>query len=110
MAEENKILDILSKCTGFEWDEHNSNKNWVKHRVSPSESEQTFFNVPLIISDDAEHSSTEKRYYSLGSTDQKRYLFIIFTIRNHKIRVISVRDMNRKERKEYESHKENTKF
>jgi len=110
MTEEDKILDILSKCTGFEWDEHNSNKNWIKHRVTPSECEQAFFNVPLLISDDTEHSFIEKRYYALGYTDKKRYLFIVFTIRNKKIRVISVRDMNRKERKEYEFHKENTKI
>jgi len=110
MAEENKILDILSKCTGFEWDGHNFNKNWIKHRVSPSECEQAFFNIPLLISDDTEHSSAEKRCYALGFTDKKRYLFIVFTIRNKKIRVISVRDMNKKERKEYELHKENTKI
>jgi uncharacterized DUF497 family protein len=109
MPEGKNKLDILLKCTGFEWDEHNSNKIWIKHRVSPSECEQVFFNIPLIISDDTEHSVLENRYYALGCTDEKRNLFIVFTIRNLKIRVISARDMNRKERKEYESHKENTK-
>jgi uncharacterized DUF497 family protein len=110
MAEENDKLDILSKCTGFEWDEHNSNKIWIKHHVSPSECEQTFFNIPLMFFDDIDHSVVEKRYYALGRTDEIKYLFIAFTLRNQKIRVISARDMNRKERKEYEFHKENTKI
>ena len=110
MAEENSKLDILSKCIGFEWNEHNSNKIWNKHNVSPSECEQAFLNIPLMIFDDAEHSFAEKRYYALGFTDGKKYLFIVFTVRNQKIRVISARDMNRKERKEYEFHKEDTKI
>ena len=110
MAEENSKLDILSKCIDFEWVELNSNKIWNKHNVSPSECEQAFFNIPLVIFDDTEHSFAEKRYYALGFTDGKKYLFIVFTVRNQKIRVISARDMNRKERKEYEFHKEDTKI
>jgi|SRR5450759_1382987 uncharacterized DUF497 family protein len=110
MREENNKLDILLKCIGFEWDENNSNKIWTKHHVSPSECEQAFLNIPLIIFDDTKHSFSEKRYYALGATDGKKYLFIVCTIRNQKIRVISARDMNRKERKEYELHKENTKI
>lgn len=110
MREENNKLDILLKCIGFEWDENNSNKIWTKHHVSPSECEQTFLNIPIIIFDDIDHSVVEKRYYALGCTDGIKYLFIVFTLRNQKIRVISARDMNRKERKEYEFHKENTKI
>lgn len=110
MTEEKDKLDVLSKSIGSEWDEHNSNKIWIKHHVSPSECEQTFFNVPLIIFDDIDHSAIEKRYYALGCTDGTKYLFIAFTLRNKKIRVISARNMNRKERKEYEFHKEDTKI
>jgi uncharacterized DUF497 family protein len=110
VTEEKDKLDVLSKSIGFEWDEHNSNKIWIKHHVSPSECEQTFFNVPLIIFDDIDHSAIEKRYYALGCTDGTKYLFIAFTLRNKKIRVISARNMNRKERKEYEFHKEDTKI
>lgn len=54
------------------------------------------------------HSSHEKRYYALGHTGMKRLLFVVFTIRNNHIRVISARDMNRKEKKEYRSHEEKT--
>lgn len=99
-------FDLLLKCTGFEWDEHNTNKIWLKHKVLPSESEQVFFNRPLVVADDVKHSSQEKRYYALGNTDAKRLLFVVFTIRGNQIRVISARDMNRKEKKEYITYEE----
>jgi len=88
---------------GFDWDEGNAEKNWIKHRVSPSESEQVFFNRPLFISADTKHSKEERRYYVLGQTNEDRLLFISFTIRNRLIRVISARDMSRKERRIYTS-------
>ena len=90
--------EILSQCVGFEWDKGNVNKNWLKHKVSPAECEQIFFNHPLVVQDDIAHSKTEKRFYALGRTDSKRNLFIAFTVRNKHIRVISARDMSRKER------------
>jgi uncharacterized DUF497 family protein len=92
---------ILSQCEGFEWDDGNINKNWLKHKVSPAECEQMFFNRPLIIQDDTEHSEVENRFYALGRTDSKRTLFIAFTVRDKRIRVISARDMSRKEREVY---------
>ena len=98
------IFDLLKKCTGFEWDAHNAEKNWQKHRVMPSECEQIFFNRPLVVADDVKHSEKESRFYALGHTDGSRVLFVVFAVRRDKIRVISARDMNRKERKVYESH------
>lgn len=96
------LKDIFSSCIGFQWDEANSEKNWTKHRVSPFECEQIFFNQPLIVSQDIADSQSENRYYVLGQTDSGRSLFVVFTIRQHWIRVISARDMNWKERKVYE--------
>jgi len=102
-------INLLLKCTGFQWDEHNTDKIWLKHKVLPSECEQLFFNLPFVVADDVKHSSQEKRYYALGHTDAKRLLFVVFTIRGDHIRVISARDMNRREKKEYKTHeKENT--
>ena len=92
---------LLSECQGFEWDEANVEKNWRTHGVSPGEAEQVFFNKPLVVSDDPKHSQEEQRHYALGRTDQGRLLFIAFTVRNDNIRVISARDMSRKERKIY---------
>jgi uncharacterized DUF497 family protein len=90
--------EILSQCIGFEWDKGNSDKNWLKHEVSPSECERIFFNQPLVIQDDITRSKAEKRFYALGRTDSRRTLFIAFTVRNSFIRVISARDMSRKKR------------
>ena len=92
---------IISDCTGFEWDEGNFLKNWEKHGVTASECEQVFFNLPLVTGEDRKHSLHESRYYAIGHTDKGRYLFIVFTIRKNLIRVISARNMNRKERKAY---------
>lgn len=91
----------LSQCEGFDWDEGNINKNWIKHKVSPAECEQMLFNRPLVIQNDRKHSEVEKRFYALGRTDSKRNLFIAFTVRNKRIRVISARDMSRKEKEVY---------
>ena len=95
--------DVLARCKGFEWDEGNLVKNWEKHQVSASECEQIFFNQPLVTSTDPEHSAQEVRFFALGHTDGGRLLFVVFTVREHRIRVISARDMSRRERKVYEA-------
>ena len=96
------IYKKLQACTGFQWDRHNIQKNWEKHDVSPVESEQAFFKKPLIIVKDVQHSQEEDRFYALGKTDQDRRLFVAFTIGKKLIRVISSRDMHKKEGKIYE--------
>jgi uncharacterized DUF497 family protein len=102
---------VLANCTGFDWDEGNSDKNLISHQVSDSECEEVFFNRPLIVADDKKHSIAEKRYYVFGRTDADRYLFIAFTIRNNLIRVITARDMNNKETTRYhEKIKRNSKI
>jgi len=93
---------LLLSCTGFDWDDGNIHKNWIKHKVTPPECEQIFFNHPLIILNDIQHSENENRYYALGQTNTNRLLFIAFTIRKNLIRVISARDMHKKERRVYE--------
>ena len=92
---------IIANCTGFEWNEGNLDKNWYLHQVTNSECEEVFFNVPLIIAPDAKHSQKEQRFYALGQTDADRWLFVAFTIRNDLIRVISARDMNKRETRKY---------
>jgi len=99
--------EIISRCIGFDWDDGNLLKNWEKHAVSASECEQVFFNHPLVISPDVGHSNYEVRFYTLGKSDSEKYLFIVFTVRNNLIRIISARDMNRKERRAYEHRAKN---
>ena len=91
----------LSSLAGFEWDEGNYLKNWLKHQVSASECEEVFFNLPLLLTDDPKHSEIEPRYYVLGQTNNKRLLFVSFTAGDSKIRIISARPMSRKERQIY---------
>jgi len=98
-----KIIS-LPESNGFEWDKGNAEKNGLAHAVTPpQEAEQVFFNTPLIVADDPTHSNHEKRFFVLGQTDEDRPLFITFTMRQKKVRVISARDMHRKERKLYTS-------
>ncbi len=91
----------ITNCKGFQWDEGNIEKNWQKHQVNKHECEEVFFNYPLMTVDDVKHSKYEKRYYILGQTDSGRELFIVFTIRERNIRVISARDMSQKEKRKY---------
>ena len=69
-----------------------------------AESEQVFFNAPLLLLEDVKHSQMESRFHALGKTDEGRLLHITFTLRNDgkAIRVISARDMHKKERSIYE--------
>jgi len=99
-------MEDLSRCTGFQWDKGNSDKNWEKHGVSRLECEQLFFNKPSLVFKDEEHSQTENRYYGLGRTNRDRRLFVVFTVRGDEIRIISARDMNRRERRSYENARE----
>jgi uncharacterized DUF497 family protein len=94
------MLDTHS-LTGFDWDEGNQDKNWLKHQVSKGECEEVFFNVPLLIADDVKHSQIEQRYLALGQTNKGRRLFVSVVVREDKLRVISARDMHRKERQVY---------
>ena len=95
-----------SEATEFEWDEGNATKNWLRHRVSQTECEQIFFNQPLVTAEDSLHSYDESRHYALGQTDAGRLLFLVYTLREERIRVISARDMIPRERKEYERARE----
>jgi uncharacterized DUF497 family protein len=91
----------LTLLEGFEWDEGNTRKN-DKHDVTASEAEQVFFNQPLLMLEDEKHSQAEPRFHALGVTHTGRKLHITFTARGTRIRVISARDMHRKERSIYE--------
>lgn len=86
----------------FLWDNGNKDKNWIKHRVSNKEAEEVFFDDKKVIYKDVFHSQKEKRFIILGKTQKERLLYLAFTKRNSKIRIISARDINIKERKYYE--------
>ena len=97
----------LAKITGFNWDAGNARKSEDKHGVSMAEAEQVFFNVPLLMLEDAAHIALDVRIHALGKTDEGRALHITFTLHTEGtlIRVISARDMHRKERAIYDQAK-----
>jgi uncharacterized DUF497 family protein len=98
--------DPLAACIGFDWDDANAIKNWERPRVTPEEAEDIFFHDPFVVRSDATHSTREKRSFALGQTAQGRRLFVAFTIRGKLVRVISVRDMSKREIGEYKRHEE----
>ena len=85
--------------SGFQWGIGNIDKNLTRHGVENWECEQVFFNRPFLVLDDSKHSVSEKRWAAFGKTDAERPLVVIFTKRSDLIRIISARDMNKRERK-----------
>ena len=94
----------FERLTGFQWDEGNARKSVEKHGVSQAEAEQVFLNDPLLVIGDVRHSRSEPRFHALGVTKAGRRVHVTFTLRdgNTLIRVISARDMHRKERDRYD--------
>jgi hypothetical protein len=95
---------VFDRVAGFDWDDGNARKSSEKHGVSQAESEQIFFNDPLLVAADEKHSGLEARFHALGRTDANRLLHVTFTLRQEDtlVRVISARDMHRKERTRYD--------
>ena len=93
------LLDeFFESLEGFQWDEGNSEKTWVRHEVSQAECEQLFLNRPIVGSFDEGHSKLERRFVALGRADSGRQLTVVFTVRGSLLRVISGRPMSRRER------------
>lgn len=94
-------MKSFPRSKSFDWDEGNINKNWDKHRVHHLECEEIFFNEPITTKVEKRGLPQEERISALGVTNEGRFLFVVFIIRRGRIRVISARDMNKKERKIY---------
>ena len=90
----------FTRIVGFQWDRGNARKSVDKHRVSQTEAEQVFCNESLLVVEDVKHGESETRFHALGVTDSGRRLHVTFTLRmkGTRIRVISARDMHRRER------------
>jgi len=89
---------------GFDWDDGNSSKSLDKHGVSQQEAEQVFVDPRVLVLVDEKHSGEEQRFHAYGMTALGRWLQVSFTLRQNEtlIRVISARNMSRKERARYE--------
>jgi len=93
----------FGRIVGFDWDDGNLHKSIQKHAVSPLEAEQVFLDPRLLILTDEEHSEDEKRYHGYGQSAAGRLLLVSFTLRRNEtvIRIISARNMSRRERRRY---------
>jgi len=103
-----KQIINLKNVVNFEWNKGNREKNTLKHKVENSECEEAFFNNPVFLPDRL-HSQTENRYHAFGVTNNERFLLIAFTIRKNKIRIISARNQDKKEKQYYLKNKQETK-
>jgi len=93
-------LEILEPIL-FDWDTGNQAKSLSKHGITNQEAEETFFNFKQVLPD-LRHSQAEQRFGMLGKTNIERVLFLSFTIRRQRIRIISARPADKKERTIYE--------
>ncbi len=94
----------LSQIVGFDWDDGNLRKSVEKHDVGQLEAESVFMHRPLLLQEDTKHSGSERRLHALGRTTAGRLLHVTFTLRADEtlIRIISARDMSRRDRSSYE--------
>ena len=95
-------MKINKKAFEFEWDTGNTEKN-KKHNVEDKEAEEAFLDDGKVIFKDKLHSTDlEERFILLGKSKKNRLLYIVFTERDEKLRIISARDINKKEVHLYE--------
>lgn len=92
----------LKKIVGFEWDKGNIDKNYKKHGITPNETEEVFLDEDILMLEDTRHSKQEERFEAIGKIIKGSILFLAFTVRRDKIRIISARTANKKERRRYE--------
>lgn len=90
-------MKVFREPVEFEWDQGNIDKNFRRHGVRNEECEEVFFDPAKRVLKDPFHSDREKRYIIIGKTKRQRVLFLVFTTRGKKTRVISARDLNAKE-------------
>jgi uncharacterized protein len=88
----------------FEWDYGNSTKSLQKHNISSESAEQVFLNKDMLVPLGIQVAPTtnEPRFGALGTDFSGKKLSLSFTIREGRIRIISVRSMSKSERKNYE--------
>ena len=91
----------FGKVMKFDWDEANIS-HIAKHKVVQSEAEDIFFDENNMQDEDLGHSTAEERFLIIGKTAKRRLLYQIFIKRRNKIRIISSRDINKKEVHLYE--------
>jgi uncharacterized DUF497 family protein len=101
-------MQVKSKALKFDWDKGNLDKSYIKHGIEPKQTEEVFVDGESIVLPDVRHPLKEDRFITVGRTLSKLYVFVVFTFREYKVRVISARKMHKKEVERYEKIKKNT--
>ena len=99
--ERNDGIDIREIV--FEWYPPKAQSNLEKHRVSFQEASTIFGDKEILELPDREHSEEEFRFIGVGRSDRGRLLFVNFTVRSDRVRIISARQAQSWERREYET-------
>ena len=86
----------------FEWDEKKEASNFRKHNVSFAEGESVFYDANSLTIPDPDHSVGEQRFIDIGASYKNRILVVVYTERQDRIRIISVRKASKTERQMYE--------
>ncbi len=79
----------------FEWDEEKNEENKIKHGISFETASYVFDDPDYIEMYDFEHSDDEDRYIAIGKVGD--ILFVVFTERKDRIRLISARNASKRE-------------
>jgi len=88
---------------GFEWDIAKAKTNLRKHHVALSEAATVLRDRLSITIYDPDHSIEEERYLTVGTSVAGRFLMVAHTDRGDRTRIISARELTRKEREAYEN-------
>jgi uncharacterized DUF497 family protein len=91
---------MYNKDIIFEWDEGKNRKNFLERGIS-FEAAETVFQGEILTFEDNRHDYGEARYITLGRL-AKRLVVIVYTIRENRIRIISMRKANAHEQKNYQ--------
>ncbi len=100
-----KFLDLLLefKYHEFECDKGNIEKSETKRGIAGNEAEEAFFDEEiLVLGKQVSPKTTQSRFGIIGTSLEGRLLFICFTMRDTKIRIISARLANKTEKAIYE--------
>ena len=97
-------MQYFMQDEAFEWDDGKAALNWRNHGVSFEMARDVFQDIFAIEWIDDRHGDMEQRFVTVG-TVEGRLLFVAYTLRGQRIRIISAREAEPRERRRY--HNEN---
>lgn len=86
----------------FEWDNNKERINKEKHNITFSQGSEVF-NYPRVTLVDNRKDYGKTRYIAIGRNKEYFFMTVVYTIRDDRIRIISARTTNKKERNIYDN-------